>query len=83
MQDQMKHYIDKLTYEMDSADVDTAIKNGSNVVVIDARGPAAFETEHIPGAINIPHRTMNDETTQYISKDALVITYCDGIGCNA
>ncbi|MET0661411.1 MAG: rhodanese-like domain-containing protein [Steroidobacteraceae bacterium] len=53
------------------------------VIVIDARSPQAYEAEHIPGAINIPHRQMNQQSTAHLDRSALVVTYCDGIGCNA
>jgi rhodanese-related sulfurtransferase len=42
-----------------------------------------FEQEHIPGAISVPHRSMNEKTTDELDKDKLYVTYCDGIGCNA
>lgn len=48
-----------------------------------ARSSQAFVQEHIPGAINIPHRDMSPETTRHLDKQALVVAYCDGIGCNA
>jgi rhodanese-related sulfurtransferase len=80
---QLKHYSDKLAYEIDSWDLKVALESGENIAVIDARSSEAFQREHIPGAINIPHRTMSLETTQNIDKRTLVVTYCDGIGCNA
>ena len=43
----------------------------------------AFEAEHIPGAVSLPHRTMKDVTTGKLDKASLVVTYCDAIGCNA
>ena len=43
----------------------------------------AFAREHIPGAISLPHREMDAETTRAIDRKTLVVTYCDGIGCNA
>jgi rhodanese-related sulfurtransferase len=52
-------------------------------VVVDARRSEAFSMEHIPGAINFPHRTMNEETTKKLDRNLLYVTYCDGIGCNA
>lgn len=83
MNDQLKHYANKLEYEIDSWDLRAAGQAGENIAVIDARSPEAFRREHIPGAINIPHRTMSSETTRHIDRNALVVTYCDGIGCNA
>jgi len=82
MNDQLKHYTDKLAYEIDSWDLSVALKAGGNVVVVDARSPGAHAHEHIPGALNIPHPTMDAETTAAVDRDALVVTYCDGIGCN-
>lgn len=82
MNDQLKHYSDKLAYEIDSWDLNVARDAGENIVVVDARSPEAFQREHIVGAINIPHRTISPETTANIDTKSLVVTYCDGIGCN-
>ena len=82
MNDQLKHYFDKLEYEIDSWDLKVARDAGENVAVVDARSPEAFQREHIRGAINIPHRTMSPETTKHLDRNVLVVTYCDGIGCN-
>jgi len=83
MEKQLAHYQSKLAYETDSWDLKVALDARENIVVIDARAAEAFAVSHIPGAINIPHRQMTVETTAAISKGALVVTYCDGIGCNA
>ena len=83
MEDQLQHYANKLAYEIDSWDLKVALEGGENVVVVDARSPDAYRIDHIPTAVNIPHRTMSADTTAEISKDCLVVTYCDGIGCNA
>jgi rhodanese-related sulfurtransferase len=83
MNDQLEHYRRKLAYEIDSWDLKVAREAGGNILVIDARSPAAFAREHIPGAINIPHRQMSTETTARFDKAATIVTYCDGIGCNA
>jgi rhodanese-related sulfurtransferase len=83
MQDQLSHYEDKLRWEIDSWDLNEARKSGQNVVVVDARGTAAFEAEHIPGAVSLPHREMSEASTAGLDRDALYVTYCDGIGCNA
>ncbi len=84
MSDQLLHYQRKLDYEIDAWDLKVAREAGEHVTVIDARSRAAYAREHIPGAISIPHREMTAETTAHIDKArTLVVTYCDGIGCNA
>lgn len=81
--DQLRHYSNRLAYEIDSWDLKVAIESGEKIVVIDARSPEAFSKEHIPGAISLPHRAMSEATTGSLDRSALVVTYCDGIGCNA
>ena len=83
MNAQIKHYEDKLAYEMDPSDLFDALNKGEKVVAIDTRKPFGYETEHIPTAINIPHRDMSETTTQHLDRDVIYVTYCDGIGCNA
>lgn len=80
---QLQHYANKLAYETDSWDLKVMVEAGESVVIVDARSPEAYRKEHIPGAVNIPHRQMSDATTKHIDRAALVVTYCDGIGCNA
>src|SRR5580765_173414 len=83
MSEQLKYYEEKLNFEMDPSDLFDALNNGEKVIAVDTRKPHGVEAEHIPGAINIPHRTMNEDTTEHLGKDVLYVTYCDGIGCNA
>ena len=35
-----------------------------------------YEEEHLPGAINIPLKELNRETTARLKRDAPVIVYC-------
>lgn len=83
MNEQIAFYQNKLEYETDSWDLNESLKNKEKVIVIDARSPQAFEKGHIPGAVNIPHRTMSELTTSHLDRTYLYVTYCDGIGCNA
>jgi rhodanese-related sulfurtransferase len=83
MNAQVKHYQDKLAYEIDPSDLFDAMNNGEKIIPVDTRRTEGFNKEHIPGAINIPHRTMDIETTKMLRKDVLYVAYCDGIGCNA
>ena len=83
MNEQAKYYEQKLAFETDSWDLKVALESGEPIVIVDARSPESYRSGHIPGAINIPHRTMSVETTGQVEKSALVVVYCDGIGCNA
>ena len=80
--EQMAHYQSKLAFEMDSWDLHVAISNGEAVMVVDGRSEAAFAKEHIPGAINLPHRGICTNSTEALDKSKTYICYCDGIGCN-
>jgi rhodanese-related sulfurtransferase len=83
-QEQIAHYHSKLQYEIDSWDLSEALKNGANMVVIDARSSAAYNQEHIPGAINFPWRMIDKDTAaERLDPTVEYVTYCDGIGCNA
>ena len=83
MEEQTKQYETKLAFETDSWDLKVALEAGENIVVIDTRSPEAYQSEHIPGAISLPHREMSDDSTKQLDRAAVVVTYCDGIGCNA
>src|SRR5579871_5569848 len=80
---QINHYQNKLLCEIDSWDLKKMLEEAKDIIVIDARSSEAYDYEHIPRAINLPHRNMTEETTRHLDRQALVIVYCDGIGCNA
>jgi rhodanese-related sulfurtransferase len=83
MSEQLAFYQRKLAYETDSWDLHAALQEGQHVVVVDGRSREAYEKEHIPGAISIPHRTITQDALSGLDRAALYVTYCDGIGCNA
>ena len=69
--DQEEFYQRKLEFEVDAWDLHTALNEGEKIVVIDARSPEAYQREHIPGAINLPHREMSEKGTSEFNRDAL------------
>jgi rhodanese-related sulfurtransferase len=83
MKEQQSFYEQKLQYELDSWDLNEALTKGEKVIAVDARSAETFQKEHIPGSINIPHRTMTAESTAHLDKSIWYVSYCDGIGCNA
>ncbi len=80
---QIQYYQNKLSYEMDPSDLFQALGHQENIIVIDTRQAHGFEKEHIPGAMHLPHREMNEATTQHLDPSKTYVCYCDGIGCNA
>lgn len=82
MNNQQLFYQQKLEFELDSWDLDEAFSRNEKIVAVDTRSVESYENEHIPGAINIPHRTMTETSTSHLDKDVLYVTYCNGIGCN-
>lgn len=83
MDKQIEYYQNKLDFEMDPSDLLNALEKGESFIPLDTRKPFAFEKEHIPGAINLPHREMNEMSTRLLDKSITYVCYCSGNGCNA
>ncbi len=83
MHKQIAHYEEKLNYEIDSWDLSLLITEQADIHLLDCRSAEAYAQEHIPTAIHFPHREISEQTTTSLDRSKLMITYCDGIGCNA
>jgi rhodanese-related sulfurtransferase len=78
------HFREALSRSTDPSDVHADLESGSvPFLVLDARSPEAYARAHVPGAINLPHRRIDAGTTSRFSKTVPIVTYCDGIQCNA
>jgi len=44
--------------------------------LVEVLPPAEYEDEHLPGAINIPLKTLDPETTRPLERERPVIVYC-------
>lgn len=77
-------YQNKLEYETDPSDVRADVENGvADFVIVDARSMKEYEESHVPGALNIPYRSISKESTTHLARDKLLVLYCWGPGCNA
>ena len=77
------HFGRLLEYETDCSDVKDAFDRGMvDFVLLDVRGPNAYATAHIAGALNIPHREMSSERMAAFPRDTLFVVYCAGPHCN-
>ena len=54
-----------------------------DLVVVDARYVEAYQREHLPGAINLPWRDLDETCTAHLSREALYIVYCWNASCHA
>ena len=44
--------------------------------LVEVLPPAEYEDEHLPGAITIPLKTLDRETTRQLDRERPVIVYC-------
>jgi rhodanese-related sulfurtransferase len=51
-------------------------------VLLDVRGRDAFEKAHVPGAISLPHREIDEAALSRWPRDILFVVYCAGPHCN-
>lgn len=78
-----RHFVAKLAVECDVADVALDLdRQRGGFVVADVRSPRAHAERHLPGAVNLPWRTI-DERTAAPLRGKLVVVYCWSPGCNA
>jgi rhodanese-related sulfurtransferase len=76
-------FLAKLTFETDVSDVHDALESGQpGYVVVDSRGPAAWDQGHIPQAIHMPTAEIADRARRELEPGVAVVTYCWGPGCN-
>ncbi|QZP30750.1 rhodanese-like domain-containing protein [Pseudomonas sp. DR48] len=79
----LMHFSNRLTFETDCSDVFASQQAGEvDFVLVDVRGPLAFERGHVPGAINIAGRLLIAERLADYPKSTLFVVYCAGPHCN-
>ncbi len=44
--------------------------------LVEVLPPREYEEEHLPGAINIPLKTLDQNSTAQLDKDRPVVVYC-------
>lgn len=70
------------TFEVLSTEETAARIEAGTPVVVEALGPAYYEAEHLPGAINIPHTEVDRLAPDLLpDKDAEIIVYCASGPC--
>ncbi|OLE24828.1 MAG: sulfurtransferase [Actinobacteria bacterium 13_1_20CM_3_71_11] len=75
----MNYFEARLAFETDVSDVHAAL---DRVVLVDTRGDEAWAQGHLPGALHLPWAQTAARATGLVARDADVVTYCWGPGCN-
>jgi len=79
-----RHFVAKLSVETDPTDVKLDLDRGvSSILVVDARGADAYAQCHVPGAVSLPHRSIDAQSAADLPRDRVLVVYCWGPGCNA
>ena len=60
---------------IDRAEVQRLLRE-EQAQLVEVLPPDEYEDEHLPGAINIPLKTLDRETTRQLDRDRPVIAYC-------
>ena len=77
------HFAARLAFETDCSDVHHAMRGGApDFVLLDVRSPQLFAAGHLPGAMNMPTRTITAEGLAAFPAGTLFVTYCAGPHCN-
>jgi rhodanese-related sulfurtransferase len=72
-----------LAFETDCWDVHESMPSTEpGFVLLDVRSPEQFAAGHVPGAVNLPHRRINERNLAPYPPDLLLVVYCAGPHCN-
>ena len=78
----LDHFSRRLEVETDVSDVAAALTAGEqDFVLVDARSRESYEAGHLPGAISLPHATIDEDTIAALPEGP-VVAYCWGPACN-
>lgn len=78
-----EYFAAKLAYETDPSDLAAARAAGTAPLVIDVRNQQAWNQGRIPGAVHVPNPDLPRRASEVApDKDAPVVLYCWGPGCN-
>ncbi|POM23780.1 molybdopterin biosynthesis protein MoeB [Actinomadura rubteroloni] len=77
------YFAARLAFETDVSDVHADLEAGvAGLVVVDARGAAAWERGRVPGALHLPASRVAAGAPALVDPAATVVTYCWGPACN-
>jgi rhodanese-related sulfurtransferase len=75
------HFAASFAFETDCWDVHEAMKAGPDFVLLDVRGPDAFDRGHVAGAVHLPHGKITASRMEQWPAGTLFVVYCAGPHC--
>ncbi|WP_444935403.1 chromate resistance protein ChrB domain-containing protein [Microbulbifer sp. JMSA004] len=66
----------RLVPEIKASELFDHIRSGKNVVFVDTRESNEFAEAHIPGAVNIPIRSLGNQLPKSLESADIIISYC-------
>lgn len=80
----LHYFAQRMDFETDCADVRAGLAADPRVfVLLDVRSPEAFARGHVPGAVNLPWRSIDAERLRCYPREMVFVVYCAGPHCNA
>ncbi|HET6552942.1 MAG TPA: rhodanese-like domain-containing protein [Dyella sp.] len=81
--DALAHFQARLGFETDCADVYYATHHETaDFILLDVRTPALYAAGRVPGALNMPTRTISEQRLTEYPAHTLFVVYCAGPHCN-
>ncbi|GAA2617720.1 rhodanese-like domain-containing protein [Actinomadura fulvescens] len=79
----LAHFAARLAFETDVSDVAAELATGTpGIVVVDSRSVESWNQGHVDGAVHLPTAEIAERAAGLIERDAAVVVYCWGPGCN-
>jgi rhodanese-related sulfurtransferase len=73
-------FLDKITFTTGPVELNHALEEGADIVVVDVRAAEDYEQGHIPGAINLPQEKWDSYAG--LSRDKLNVLCCYSHVCH-
>ncbi|CNE62764.1 Rhodanese-related sulfurtransferase [Mycobacterium tuberculosis] len=78
-----RHFAARLAFETDVSDVAADLAAGAaGIVVVDTRSAESWAQGHVQGAVHLPTAEIAGRAGLLVPRDATVVVYCWGPGCN-
>lgn len=76
------HFAAGFAFATDCWDVQAALRQGPDFVLLDVRSPDHYAQGHVPGAVSLPHGRITAGRMAAWPAGTLFVAYCAGPHCN-